>query len=69
VAQLDYRNGVPAEFPRGQQPSMAGYYVLPVVDQDWDVKPKCLDTLSDLAYLLVFMDSRVLWVGMLSRGK
>jgi len=35
---------------------MAGYYVMPVVHQDWDVKPERLNTLSDLGYLLVLCE-------------
>jgi hypothetical protein len=43
---------------------MASDNILPIIHQDWDIETKCFDTLSDLAYLLVSMDSRVLWVGL-----
>ena len=55
--------GLPAEFPRSQQPSMSGDHVLPVIHKDWNIKPECLNTVGDLKYLLFAMDSRVLWVG------
>jgi|SRR5580704_8998250 hypothetical protein len=41
---------------------MASYNILPIIYQDRDIETKCFDTLSDLAYLLVSMDSRVFWV-------
>jgi hypothetical protein len=37
--------------------------ILPIIDQDGDIETKCFDTLSDLAYLLVGMDSRVFGMG------
>ena len=42
---------------------MSGDHVLPVIHKDWNIKAERLNTLSDLEYLLVAMDSRVLWVG------
>lgn len=41
---------------------MSGDHVLPVIRKDWDIKTECLNTLGDLEYLFVTMNSRVLWV-------
>src|SRR5271156_1768221 len=59
MVELDDRSGVPSKFPGGQQSPMASDNILPIIHQDWDIETKCFDTLSDLAYLLVSMDSRV----------
>jgi hypothetical protein len=55
---------LPPKTASGLQSTMARYYHLLVIDQEWDVKSKRLDTLCYLANLFIAMYSRVSWVGL-----
>lgn len=62
MAQLDRRNRIPRHLARGDQPPVTRDDLLLLIDQQRNVESKRLDTLSNLADLLVSVYSWVAWI-------